>query len=152
MPYWILTGVGTPMRRIVSLVARKYAVFRLDGPLGRFSDARLDRWAARAGLARSDLFTPFRGNADHRRLMARMLAYFNVEPAKACASCWQDLRDAEALCARCPNSGRCARWLAWGRRNNAPEVFCPNAALFRELEALQHVQPLEAPQVRGHAL
>jgi hypothetical protein len=138
MSYWFFSGEGRRLRRTVIPVGRKYALFRLNTRLTQFSDARLDRWTSRAGIERSDLFTVFKGNAAHRQLMARMLVHFNVEPTKACARCWQVLRGAEAVCARCPNVGRCRRWFRWGRKNHAPDVFCPNAALFRELESLQH--------------
>ena len=151
MTYWILSGVGRPMRRLVVLVGRKYALFRLNTGLARFSDAQLDRWVAWAGIGRSDLFTVFKGNATHRRLMARMLTHFNIAPAVASVRCWTTLRDAEDICARCPSTGRCRRWLRWGRRNNAPSVFCPNAGLFRDLESLQHAPPLETPWVRENA-
>ncbi len=143
MAYRFFSGAGRPVRRIVILVGRKYALFRLNTRLARFSDARLDRWTSRAGIERSDLFSVFKGNAAHRQLMARMLAYFNVEPAKASVRCWQALRDAEAVCAGCPNTGRCRRWHRWGRKNHAPNVFCPNAALFRELESLQQAATLD---------
>ena len=57
MPYWFFSGAGRPVRRIVILVGRKYALFRLNTRLARFSDARLDRWTSRAGIERSELFT-----------------------------------------------------------------------------------------------
>jgi hypothetical protein len=112
-------------------------LFRLNTQLSRLSDTRLNRWTARAGIERGDLFTVFKGNAAHRQLMARMLVHFNVEPTTAAVQYWQALRNAEAICTCCPNVGRCERWLRWGRKNNAPNIFCPNAALFRRLESLQ---------------
>jgi hypothetical protein len=74
MPYWFFSGARRRVWRIVILAGRKYALFRLNTGLVRFSDARLGRWTSRAGIQRSDLFTVFKGNAAHRQLMARMLA------------------------------------------------------------------------------
>ncbi len=101
--------------------------------LSRTSDQALDRALSAARMERGDLFTPFKGNARHRKRLAAMMTRFGVDRALAAEVHWPALREADSLCADCPNVRRCARLLRWGVRDDAARVFCPNAALFDEI-------------------
>ncbi len=90
-----------------------------------------------AGIRRSELFTRFKGNALDRQLMGQMLIHFSVDRQTASEHDWPDLVHAERVCARCPNKGRCRRWLEWGVKNNAPNIFCPNAGRFQQMRLTQ---------------
>ncbi|MFQ5973819.1 MAG: hypothetical protein ACE5Q3_15950, partial [Alphaproteobacteria bacterium] len=54
---------------------------------------------------------------------------------------WDDLKLADNLCAYCQSVGRCRRWLHWGRRNDAPRMFCPNSEFFSSIEARMSTKP-----------
>ena len=84
-------------------------------------------------MSRSDLLTIFKGGAGNRRLMARMMKHFRVDPHHAALRYWGALRDAERVCAHCVSTKRCRRWLDWGANNDAPRIFCPNAELFDDM-------------------
>ncbi len=101
--------------------------------LSRSSDQALDRALSAARMGRGDLFTPFKGNARHRKRLAAMMTRFGVDRALAAEAHWPALRQADSLCADCPNVRRCTRLLKWGLRDDAARVFCPNAALFDEI-------------------
>jgi hypothetical protein len=79
----------------------------------------------------------FKGNTLHRQLMGQMLTHFSVDREKASEHRWSDLVHAERVCARCPNKDRCRRWFEWGVNNNAPNIFCPNAGLFHQIQLAQ---------------
>ncbi len=103
----------------------------LKVPLTYTSEAGLDYVLGRLGLSRIDLFRPFAGNAEHRRLMARMMARLGVDLDRAVAAAWVQLREADARCAACEAVRVCRQWL---RQPNAePPDFCPNTALFLRL-------------------
>ena len=133
------------LRRLTAILRRNWARRRLTRDLAYFTNKDLTDVLTQAGIRRSELFTGFKGNLLHRRLMGRMLERFGIDRETACEHHWRKLVHAERTCAGCPNSGRCQRWLAWGRRNNAPNVFCPNAGLFtqirRDLDLLTRVRP-----------
>ena len=96
------------------------------------SEAELVEVLARADLTRGDLFhlaAPVR----HRRRLTRMLAHFGLDGEQLVRCHWAALREADRACASCANVRKCRHWFDWGRRNNAPRIFCPNAALFDEL-------------------
>ncbi len=103
----------------------------------RASDAEIDAALRTAGLTRAELFTPQNAIAAHRTRMAHMLAAFEIDVAQATAERWGTFKTADGLCARCTQTGRCQRWLEWGQRNEAPWVFCPNAATFAAIAAEQ---------------
>ena len=132
------------LTRLTRRLARRYrraevAVVRwntakpLRRRLSRSSDCDLDLALAAAGMKRSDLFTPFRGNARHRKRLAAMMAHLQVDRDLAVEAFWPQLREADTHCADCPKVRRCMRLLKWGGRNDAARVFCPNAALFDEI-------------------
>jgi hypothetical protein len=62
-----------------------------------------------------------------------MLSRFDIDREMACEHHWRKLVQAEKACARCANLDKCRRWLAWGRKNDAPNVFCRNAGLFTQM-------------------
>jgi hypothetical protein len=118
--------------RLLDAIDRLKARRRLRRSLNTMSEAELVELLARAGLAQGDLFhlaAPVR----HRRRMARMLAHFGLDTERLVRCHWAALREADRTCARCANVRKCHHWFDWGRRNNAPRIFCPNAALFDEL-------------------
>ena len=133
------------LRKVKTGLRRTRARRRLTRDLVGFSNKELADVLAKVGVRRADLFTGFEGNARHRRLMGRMLEHFDIDREMACEHQWRKLVYADKVCARCPNVAKCQRWLAWGRKNGAPNVFCPNAGLFTQLrldlDLLMRVQP-----------
>lgn len=101
------------------------------------SDERLDRVLGRFGMTRSDLFTTFPGNAAHRQLMAQMMGHFGIDRHLATECYWNVLKAADSICSRCPDVGRCQRWLAARNSDDTPRAFCPNAGLFERLAFAQ---------------
>lgn len=109
----------------------------LARPLAHFSDEDIDEALSRAGLKRKDLFSASGYIAQHRFRMACMLAVLGIKVDQAVTQHWTSLKDADAKCSRCAETGRCHRWLDWGRPNSGPTVFCPNAGLFLSIVADQ---------------
>ena len=101
--------------------------------LSRLSDRETDSVLADAGLSRSDLPVVLRSECGRRRLMIRTMIHFKVDPKAAALRYWGAFRDAERVCIQCGNVRRCRRWHLWGRHNDAPRVFCPNAQLFDDM-------------------
>jgi len=120
-------------RRTEVTVVRWNTAKPLRRRLSRTSDQALHRALSAAGMDRGDLFTAFKGNARHRKRLAAMMDRFGVDRALAAEAHWPALREADSLCADCPNVRRCTRLLKWGLRDDAARVFCPNAALFDEI-------------------
>ncbi len=106
---------------------------RLGRVFSQLDGQELDRALADVGMSRADMSTLFRKSGGHRRLMGRMMAHYGVDHDTAAPKYWAALRDAERVCAECRTRGRCKRWFAWGRANDAPRIFCPNADLFDEV-------------------
>ena len=119
--------------RVADALARLSPANGLNKTLMSYSDAELDRVLGRAGRRREDVFRIFRGNARNRQLMAHMIEHFGVDLEHAVRHHWDRLKRADGVCIDCPSIRRCRRWIAWGRRNDAARIFCPNAALFDEL-------------------
>ena len=140
----ISINIEYPIRRIMLDLRRRWILRRLGKGLACFTDKDLVDLLARAGISRSELFTSFKGNALHRQFMGQMLTHFSVDREKASEHHWRDLVYAEKVCARCPNKGRCRRWLEWGVNHNAPNIFCPNAGLFHQMQSAQQRQVIEA--------
>ncbi len=132
-------------QRASAALRRARARRRLNRTLADFTNKELSDLLATAGIRRSDLFAGSEGNPRHRRLMGHMLTRFGIDRETACRHDWRSLAQAERACAQCANAGRCERWLAWGRANNAPTVFCRNAGLFThmrlDLARLTRAQP-----------
>lgn len=106
-------------------------------PLADVPDSQIDEELTTKGLTRSDLFTAHRAIAPHRVRMANMLRAWQLDARRAVATIWPPLDAADNICSLCPNPGRCRRWLEWGQFNDAPLVFCPNAALFQRIARAQ---------------
>ena len=121
------------LRKLKTGLRRSRAQRRLTRDLAGFSNKELAGVLAKVGIRRADLFTGFEGNPRHRRRMGRMMEHFDIDRETACEHHWRKLVYADKVCARCPNVPKCQRWLAWGRENGAPNVFCPNAGLFTQL-------------------
>ncbi len=115
------------------LVSHLTASHRLKKSVGQLSDEELDRLLISTGRTRKDLFTVFRGNATHRRLMGLMIRHFGLDIDYVIQHHWDALRQAERTCVRCSNVKRCRNWIVWDLENDAPRVFCPNAALLDEI-------------------
>jgi hypothetical protein len=126
-------NVKHPVRIFRANLRRKRVLRRLNRDLAGFSNKELADLLTKAGIGRTDLFTSFKGNRPNRHLMGQMLGRFDIDRETACEHHWRKLVHAEKACALCPNVNRCQRWLAWGRKNNAPNVFCPNAGLFARM-------------------
>ncbi len=118
--------------RLHVVLDRVKARRRLRRSLNTLSETELVELLDRAGLTRGDLFA-VAGPVRHRRRLARMLAHFDLDAERLVRCHWAALREADRACARCVNVRKCRHWFDWGRRNNAPRIFCPNAARFDEL-------------------
>lgn len=110
--------------------------------LGYLNNHEIDSALCRASLTRAKLFTPGDAIAQHRVRMAHMLAALEVNVHDAVQWSWDALKQADQNCSLCKEAGRCRRWLEWGRLNDAPQVFCPNASLFREIGLDQAMRKL----------
>ena len=128
-----IAALKRPMHRFALALSRKRARRRLHRTLAGFTKQQLAELLSDAGIRRSDLFANFNSHPRHRRLMGEMLARFGVDRETACAYHWDELVEAETACAQCPNADKCRRWLAWGRNNGAPNVFCRNAGRFTQM-------------------
>ena len=122
-----MRGIPAPARQCRHSVAL---------PLTTADDRHIDAALEQVGLARADLFTPVYAIA-HRVYTAHMLAAHHINVVRAASSRWEELKQADECCARCSNPGRCRRWLEWGGPDDAPAMFCPNAALFDAIAAQQ---------------
>ena len=100
-------------------------------------DEELDACLSEAGISRAELFSPARTKSGYLQRMSRMMRHFKVDRDEVRPRYHGALREAERVCAHCMNVGRCRRWLEWGRSNDAPRVFCPNAELWDEIAAQQ---------------
>lgn len=128
-----ISDLAHPWQSLAATVRRKRALRRLNRDLAGLTNKELADLLAKAGLRRSELFTGFKGNLRHRRLMGQMLSRFDIDRETACEHHWRQLVHAEKACARCRNVEKCRKWLAWGRNNSAPYVFCLNAGLFAQM-------------------
>lgn len=137
MPNTIWGAVRRVECRMARALRRWNAERRVELHLSDLNDDELGHALADAGLTRSDLPTIFGSGHRRRRLMTRMMSHFRVDPKRAALGYQAALRDAERVCANCANVKRCRRWFDWGRRNDAPRVFCPNAELFDEVAEQQ---------------
>jgi hypothetical protein len=118
--------------------ARFYQTFSsnpLFHPLGRASDKSIDEALTVQGLERSDLFTLGTTFAPHRHRFAAMLLMQGLAPTHIAKNYWHILKGADHRCAYCLNTKRCESWLGWGRYNDAPKMFCLNAAAFERMKA-----------------
>ncbi len=104
-------------------------------PLGRASDSSIDEALVARGLARADLFTLGTISAPHRHRITAMLVIQGLPPRDFATHHWPELKAADHRCAYCVNIKRCESWLRWGRKNDAPRMFCPNAATFEQIKA-----------------
>lgn len=133
-------GILPRPHRPLSTVLRKLREWQnpvLAHPLANLSDDEIDKALSRAGLARQDLFTSSNAIAQYRTKMACMLAALGIKVDEAVTEHWTSLKVADGNCSRCAETGRCYRWLEWGRPNTAPTVFCPNASFFLSVVAEQ---------------
>lgn len=127
-------------RRLLRSIADKMCRWQnpvLARTLSDLSDDEIDDALARAGLTRKDLFTAGDTIAQYRARMAYMLATLGIDVEQAVSEHWASLKHADHKCSRCTQTGRCHRWLEWGRPNTGPQVFCPNATFFMSIVADQ---------------
>jgi len=78
------------------------------------------------------------GKNPNRVLMFRMMEQFGLKPRLLAAWQWEDVKHADRVCSKCAHVNRCKRWMSWGRKTDAPRIFCPNAAHFDELEPVEN--------------
>jgi len=126
-------NVKHALRNLRANLRRKRVLRHLNRDLAGFSNKELADLLAKARIGRSELFTGFKGNRPNRQFMGQMLAHFDIDRETACEHHWRKLIHAEKACALCANAEKCQRWLAWGRKNDAPNVFCRNAGLFTQM-------------------
>ena len=134
-------------RRLLRSIANKVRRWHnpaLAQPLSDLSDDEIDDALIRAGLTRKDLFAPNNAIAQHRFRIAQMLATVGIDVGQLVSDDWASLKHADHKCSRCTQTGRCHRWLEWGRPNTGPQVFCPNATFFMSIVADQVESRLRA--------
>ena len=129
-------------RRKIAVRNRRWRNPVLARALEHLDDREIDSALRRAGLSRAKLLTPRDAIARHRVRMAHMLAALGIDVRDAVERNWDVLKEADRKCSMCREAGRCRRWLDWGRLNDAPQVFCPNAALFQDIGADQALRKL----------
>jgi hypothetical protein len=132
----ILRNARRPLRSVVRKLNR-WQNPMLAGTISDLSDDEIDEALAHAGLMRKDLFTPNNAIAQYRFRMACMVTALGIDVEQMVKDHWASLKDADFNCSRCTETGRCLRWLEWGRPNAAPTVFCPNAPVFMSIAAEQ---------------
>ncbi len=96
-------------------------------------DGQLDQVLKDLGIEAAELSTLFRNHPGAPRRLATMLWHLRIEATKKGRKSWE-MRAIERTCSLCETSGKCDRWLAFGRSED-PNQFCPNAEAFRELVA-----------------
>lgn len=119
---------------VVPLFRGWHGRLRLARAFAALSPDELDRTLADAGLSRGDLPTIFKRHGPrHRRFMKPIARYFGVPRGFIPPRYHGALRDAERVCVNCREARRCRKWLVEGDGLDAPDYFCPNAPLFKEL-------------------
>lgn len=118
------------------LALAKVSKSPLRKPLGRLTDEQIDEALGKKNAKRTDLFKPSLGlgNAPHRHRISSMVATHGLSPELLVENHWEELKRADHYCAFCQQTKRCERWLQWGRTNDAPDMFCPNASMFKSLK------------------
>lgn len=108
-------------------LARMFRAWRrrsaLSAALARLEDFQLDD----LGIRRAEIPALVRASSVAPRLLQRMLARLQLEPAL------QPRRQLVRTCMVCPAVSRCRVWLDRGGRADGYREFCPNAALLDEL-------------------
>jgi len=125
-----------PLKSIADKV-RRWQNPALARALSELSNDEIDNALLRAGLTRKDLFTAGDAIAQYRVRMAYMLTTLGINVEQAVREHWASLKDADCNCSQCNQTGRCLRWLEWGRPNTGPQGFCPNATFFMSIVADQ---------------
>lgn len=108
-----------------------------DNELAALSHADLQLLATDIGVTEFDLRSIVPRLGDHSALMDRMLRARGLEPATVRHAFSSVIRDMEVTCARCRESGACARELDAGTAAAHSHEFCGNAATIDELLATQ---------------
>ncbi|HEY0182915.1 MAG TPA: DUF6455 family protein [Rhodopila sp.] len=101
--------------------------------LRSMSDADLQLLAADVGASESDLREMAAQIGGHSELTDQMMRARGLDPAAVRRASAEAVRDLEATCARCRDSGRCYRELAAGSAGARYHVFCPNAGTLDDL-------------------
>lgn len=131
----VLIGFSKKFRRVV--------VSLCEARLPLLGAGKSDRGLREAGSLSFD-FRPARpGGRPEFELMAERLG---VDLGRAPLCSRGTLRDAERVCLHCLEVRRCRRWLAREAADN-PQLFCPNAPLFRGIatkKASSSREPLPA--------
>ena len=122
-------------------LSRRFAGWSAMHPVGYPADPERDRCLREAGITPAELCRAGKSARGFRGRMTAMMRHFRLDPDAAAPRYRGALRDAERVCMNCTTVRRCKGWLEWGRRNDAPRVFCPNAALFDEAAADQRKAP-----------
>ena len=106
----------------------------LAEPIGRTPDRMIDAALVVRGMSRAALFTPGAALAPHRERLAGMMAEHGLSPTDVVATHWDQLKEADQLCAVCANKERCAAWLDHGHDDDSPRKFCPNALVLERIK------------------
>lgn|GEM_PF-5933504 len=89
------------------------------------------------------------GKNPNRGLMFRMMEHFGFSPRLLAAWQWGEVKGADRTCSKCGQVKRCQRWMSWGRKSDAPRIFCPNSSRFDELEPVAARRSLHNEQGYG---
>ena len=117
--------------------SRQFAYWSSQRPTDFLPDCERDRCLREAGITPAEFRSAGKSARGFRGRMTAMMRHFRLDPDAATPRYHGALRDAERVCMNCATVKRCKNWLEWGRRNDAPRVFCPNAALFDEVASNQ---------------
>ena len=121
------------VRRSLRKATAEKKTMPLLRPLGRACDAEIDAALEESGLDRAELFRPETSIAPHRHRVALMIPMQGLDPETLARDFWAELKAMDHRCAHCESTRRCERWLKWGRVNDAPRMFCPNATTFEKI-------------------
>jgi len=122
------------VKRVASRLHKTLRDDVLVEPFGRTPDRTIDAALVVRGMTRAELFTPGTALVPHRERLARMMAEHGLSPADVVVTHWDQLKEADQLCAVCANTERCSAWLDHGRDGDSPRKFCPNALVLDRIK------------------
>jgi Family of unknown function (DUF6455) len=132
-----MQGLFVPWSAIKSFVKR-WGGFR-KGPaldLRCCAEQDLERMAKDLGLSVAELHEFARLGANSADLLLRRMAALDLDNKEISEIAPQTLRELQRTCTMCANKRQCARDLARDATDPEWENYCPNAAIFKALDAL----------------
>jgi hypothetical protein len=120
-----------PASAVASLLARTLDWIKAraarDNEMAMMSHADLQLLATDIGVTEADLRDILPRIGDHSELLDRMLMAHGLDPSEVRRAFAGVIRDLEATCARCRETGVCQRALESGTATARRDAFCPNA-------------------------